>query len=218
MNLKIIDLFCGVGGCSLGYYQGFTDAGYTVSITGVDIKPQPNYPFKFIQCDALRYLAVCDKPHLVVASPPCQGYSFTQALHNNEYPKLIKPLRELLRHRKIDYIIENVQGAKSDMIDPIMICGLMVGIPMIRHRLFESNLKLTQPHHPPHTIPSSPMGRKHQPGTLYPSPAGNFPQKELIRQVMGLDHAQTKYEIAQAIPPAYTKLIASLVASQLFSD
>lgn len=69
----LLDLFCGAGGASAGYYE----AGFD-EIIGIDINPQPNYPFKFIQEDVTRLSPVHLRrfnPTAIHASPPCQAYS-----------------------------------------------------------------------------------------------------------------------------------------------
>jgi DNA (cytosine-5)-methyltransferase 1 len=146
--MKLLDLFCGAGGAAMGYYRaGFED------ITGVDNKPQPNYPFEFILGDALEYVidhgAEFDVIH---ASPPCQAYSITKSLPwVDDYPELIEPLRNLLKETDKPYVIENVLGAP--LINPLELCGSMFGLPLIRHRLFECN--------PPIWFPPQPHACKH---------------------------------------------------------
>ena len=133
--MKLLDLFCGAGGAAMGYYRaGFDD------ITGVDNKPMPRYPFRFIQADALEYLAEHGHEYDVIhASPPCQRYTRAQNASKNSgaHPDLIEPIRNLLMLTKKLYVIENVIGAP--LIDPKVLCGLSFGLRVRRHRLFETN-------------------------------------------------------------------------------
>jgi DNA (cytosine-5)-methyltransferase 1 len=102
---KLLDLFCGAGGASMGY----SHAGFDVM--GVDINPQPHYPFEFRQADAMTIpLAGFDVIH---ASPPCQSYSDLAKRNRNGHlwPRLIEPVRERLESWGGPYVIENVEGA-----------------------------------------------------------------------------------------------------------
>ena len=129
MAYKLLDLFCGAGGASMGYHR----AGFEVE--GVDIKPQPHYPFKFYQADALEFpLEGYDAYH---ASPPCQRYTLMQNIvkSEQEHPDLIAPIRERFVEVGKPYVIENVY--KAPLNGHLRLCGTMFGLRIIRHRFFE---------------------------------------------------------------------------------
>ena len=193
--MRILDLFCGAGGAAMGYHR----AGFEV--VGVDIKPQPHYPFEFYQADALTYpLEGFDAYH---ASPPCQYYSeATPITTKGKHPHLIGNVHELFITTGKPYVIENVEGARWHLENPIMLCGTMFGLGVWRHRWFEikpvyflSPFSCNHNGHPVTVNPPS-NARKAQGGR-------NF-EKEKV--AMGIDWMD-KVEISQAIPPSYTEFI-----------
>jgi DNA (cytosine-5)-methyltransferase 1 len=201
--LKVLDLFCGIGGAGKGY----ADAGHDV--TGVDIVDQPDYPNEFIQGDALVYLLNHGKEYdFVHASPPCQFHSALTKGTNfgKQYPDLIPQTRMLLRG--MDYVIENVAGAT--IRKDFMLCGEMFGLSVLRHRFFETNLNLTAPEHPKHR--GRVRGWRH--GEYFDGPyiavygkgggKGTVPE---WKDAMEIDWSDSRKGIAEAIPPAYTKFI-----------
>lgn len=112
MRPKLLDLFCGAGGCSMGYYR----AGF--DIVGVDIKPQPRYPFEFMQADAMNVLATGDLGPFdaIHASPPCQAFSPLRAVcKGKEFPDLISNTREL---REGFPLLAFAQRARAREFDP----------------------------------------------------------------------------------------------------
>ena len=197
---RLLDLCCKAGGCSMGFYQ----AGFEV--VGVDIEPQPNYPFEFHQADALTFdLTGFDVVH---ASPPCPGYSQATSFHRGarkKHPLLIPAFRERLQAAGCLYVIENVEKAKPHMHNPVLLCGEMFGLRTYRHRLFESNMELYAPDHPEHRVPVAGPGAIAGPGQYW-SVGGHFGQKDRAqREALGIDWMQTQDEIANAIPPLYTE-------------
>ena len=217
--IRGLDLFCGAGGCSVGYHR----AG--IEMTGVDIEPQKNYPFDFVQMDALEYLA--QYGHLfdfIHASPPCQRFSSGSAIRGSQesHPDLVTPTRELLIQLGLPYIIENVPG--SPMIEPVMLCGTMFPeLRVIRHRLFESNLALNVDMQCNHqgrvghaSIVDENGKRKH--ASLdefeYITVAGHGYLARDGRIAMGIDW-MTRDELSQAIPPAYTEYLGQQVVEIL---
>ena len=134
----MLDLFCGAGGAGMGYSR----AGFDV--VGVDINPQPHYPFEFHQADALEYLADHWREFDVIhASPPCQAYSMASTQwrkSGKQYPDLIKPTRTALQKTGKSYVIENVVGAP--LINPTILNGSFFGMRVRRTRLFETSFPI----------------------------------------------------------------------------
>ena len=198
---RLLDLFCCQGGAGMGYSR----AGFEV--VGVDIAPQPRYPFEFHQGDALEYLAAHGHEFDAIhASPPCQDYTSLKSLHGKEYVRLIGPTRDLLKQIGKPYVIENVEGAKSEMVDPLMLCGTMFGLNTLRHRMFET--------YPPIYFPPAPCHHYKKVSKLGPKPdpdkfmtvAGHFSGAAEGARALGIDW-MSKAGLAQSIPPAYTEFI-----------
>lgn len=203
---RLLDLFCGAGGASMGYYR----AGWDV--TGVDINPQPNYPFPFFQADALdvSHIGSFDAIH---ASPPCQPFSAMSTCRPglaSGYEDLIADVRKMLVASGRPYVIENVPGAPLE--NPVWLCGQMFGLELYRHRGFESNIELTVPDHRTHRIPASKAGHW-KPGTIM-SVAGHVAPVAHARQIMGINWT-TRDELGEAIPPAYTEYVGRQLMAAL---
>ena len=193
---RLLDLFCSAGGAAMGYSR----AGFEV--VGVDINPQPHYPFEFHQADALTY--PLDGFDVIHASPPCQAYSVTNNIWKraDTYPDLVEPTRGRLESSGRPWVIENVPGAPLN--DPIVLCGEMFQLRVIRHRLFETRDLLLAPLHMKHTARAA-YGRIPKDGEHY-TISGHFGDLPGAQKAMGIDW-MTREELAQAIPPAYTEWI-----------
>jgi DNA (cytosine-5)-methyltransferase 1 len=205
---KLLDLFCCGGGAAVGYSR----AGFEV--VGVDIEPQPHFPFEIVQADALTlpmsFLKSFDAIH---ASPPCQSYSDLAKRNGNghEWPRLIEPVREMLIKSGKPYVIENVEGAP--LLNPAVLCGTMFkGLRVLRHRLFESNFLIIVPPHGKHPRCHTFDKRKSQFGKtndmidfVSVNGGGNC-SIAAARDAMGIDW-MNKGELNEAIPPAYTVFI-----------
>lgn len=199
MRPRLLDLFCREGGAGLGFWL----AGFDV--VGVDIHKQPRYPFPFFQADALEFVQQFGHAFAGIhASPPCQLFSDTQQLQQNEHPDLITPLRPLLDATGLPYVIENVEGAP--LIEPVTLCGAMFpGLRTYRHRLFETNWLLTVPPEPEHVFPLTKMGRPPQDGEFM-HVVGNFSGAAAGRKAMRMPWA-TRDGLREAIPPDFTEYV-----------
>jgi DNA (cytosine-5)-methyltransferase 1 len=202
---KILDAYCCEGGASSGYAQAF---GPEAEITGVDINPQPRYPYNFVQADAVQYIAEHGARYdFISTSPPCQFDSDCQRIMNREHPDLIGPTREALEATGRPWVIENVGGALPKLNDSVMLCGAMFGMRLTyRHRYFETGgWSLAQPEHPEHDGPQAKMGRRPRPGERIQA-VGNYTGSPLIRDEWGVPW-MTRRGTAEAVPPAYTEWI-----------
>ncbi|WP_394432501.1 SAM-dependent methyltransferase [Streptomyces sp. SGAir0957] len=207
---RLLDLFC----CQGGAAKGYADAGFDV--TGIDIAPQPRYPFRFIQADAVAFVlahgAAFDFIH---ASPPCQHDSECQRLRGNTHPDLIGPTRAALDRTGRPWVLENVRGALPKLHAPVMLCGPMFGVRTYRHRFFETGggFTLTQPAHPAHTVPQAKMGRPVPPG-YFGQYVGNFSGVQQARDVLGVLW-MNRDGIRECIPPVYTQHIGLAALAHL---
>lgn len=215
---KLLDLFCCAGGAGTGYHR----AGFDV--IGVDIDPQPRYPFEFAQGDALAYLRLLIAGRKVRAfdaihaSPPCHDHSRLSSIpgRTNGTDWLLPATRELLIGTGLPYVIENVVGAK--MIDPIRLCGsqfdltahdpaLGETVRLERHRLFESNLPIVGGggcRHDRTVQVAGVYGHNSSTDRAIMRRTAYVPSTPVRRTLMGIDW-MTRDELSQSIPPAYTE-------------
>lgn len=215
-RLRMIDLYCGAGGCSVGYARAAAALGIELEVVGVDLSPQPRYPHTFIQGDALAIGAelVAQGVDVIHASPPCQLHSSLGRQNRDRNPDLvhddlIPATRRLLEAAGVPYVIENVPRApiRPDAI----LCGSMFGLgatcrdgdwhQLRRHRWFETNWSVGL---------SAPCAHTGRPVGVYGHGGGGQQRRGLkatlseAREAMGIDWMDRR-EISQAIPPAYTE-------------
>lgn len=205
--MRLLDLFCGAGGAAMGYAR----AGFEV--VGVDHRPQPNFPFEFIQADVLEFsLDGFEGFDVIHASPPCQA--FTRAAHLRDAqggecstPELLGVTRMLLGdewdRRGTRYVIENVPGAP---VTGIVLCGSMFGLKVRRHRLFETRPFFLSGRGCSHEEQGRPVGVYHVMGDEIPHGGHTAKTLEEAQEAMGIDW-MTWDELKEAIPPAYTEYI-----------
>lgn len=219
-KLTLLDLFCGAGGASVGYNR----AGFDV--TGVDIRPQPHYPFKFIKGDAVEFIREHGKEYDVIhASPPCQGYSkhtrpnskYVHYSKGSDEPRLIDTIRQLIP-KNTPYIIENVVGARKELIKPNMLCGTMFNLPIARHRLFETNFNFEPPAHPKCRGVAKKYSIDNNIDYRDMSVCGKSRRKGCIdtwKKLIGNHWMVCAHEVSESIPWTYTKSIGTALMTQI---
>jgi DNA (cytosine-5)-methyltransferase 1 len=225
---RLLDLFCGAGGCAKGYQR----AGFYV--VGVDIAPQPRYAGDFFwQTDAMKLLemALSDGPantfvlgsrvssfSVIHASPPCQDYSKALRHMAAPQPRLIEPVRDALVRIGLPWVIENVEGApipkSSDLFGShgIQLCGTSFGLKVWRHRLFESSVPMVAPdcEHKGHAMnPHNVAGRRR----IY-AEFGKQDPEILWKREMGVEW-MGRYEAREAVPPVFTEWIGNRLMAHM---
>ena len=214
MKPQLLDLFCGAGGAGMGYHL----AGFEV--VGVDINPQPNYPFRFVQADANTY--PLDGFDAVAASPPCTEHTSMKTTGTSTGTGwMLAATLQRLATSGLPYVVENVPRAKSQMPGAQVVCGKSLGLaPLKRHRLFVTNF--------PVTVPACTCKRDDDVVGVY----GDLTQKD--RRATGIERPKhtirasvhtarrlmecpwmAPKELSQAIPPRYTQLIGEQLMTHL---
>jgi DNA (cytosine-5)-methyltransferase 1 len=220
--MKILDLFCCDGGAAIGMKRACPNA----EITGIDIDPHPNYPFQFIQKDILDLDSEWIKSFdFIWASPPCQKHAaITTCLKKKGkiYPDLIGITRKILLESNKPFVIENVVEAQKEMQRDLTLCGLMFGLPIYRHRIFEIHgFNCTQPTHIKHDYSGKNImytiisGKKDFTSLHATDPSGRarrnqltiIPKKEKMQEVMQMPHCESEKYLAEAVHPCYSEYI-----------
>lgn len=208
MTWKVLDLFCGAGGSAVGLKRAWPDA----EIIGVDIKPQKHYPFTFVLGDAMTF--PLEGYDFIWASPPCQAYSTMTELSKFKrqiiapHPELIDLTRIRLDAANARYCIENVYAARRRMKNRFVLCGSMFGLGVYRHRVFETTDFFLHPpegnHKATYALPyfSCVVGI----GGKWRGRNGSRKTDDW-RKAMDIDWMD-RYELTQAVPPAYSEFIA----------
>ena len=209
MRPRLLDLFCGAGGAAMGYYR----AGFDV--VGVDVVPQPSYPFDFIQADAMTF--PLDGFDAIHASPPCHEHSkvlqrnrLRKGAHNTGW--MLEATIDRLRPLEVPWVVENVEGAQfPDVPHKVRLCGPSFGLDLRRHRWFASNVDLQALpcDHAWQTPRFRSLNRnKTTPATVI-GVHGNINYKgelELRKHAMGIGWMNNK-ELVLSIPPVYTEFL-----------
>jgi DNA (cytosine-5)-methyltransferase 1 len=201
--------------------MGYARAGFEV--VGVDIRPMPRYPFEFHQADALEYLAEHGREFDAVhASPPCQSYTQLAAVNarlgrTQHHPALIEATRAALRATGRPYVIENVVGAP--LLNPVRLCGSSFGLPIRRHRLFESSVFLlglpcnhAWQSEPKYWTSWRPNGERRLSTVV--QVYGNGGNQAEWAAALGIDW-MNKDELREAIPPAFSEFVGRQLLAAL---
>lgn len=210
-----------MGGATVGYQR----AGFHV--IGVDIEPQLGYPGdEFIQDDGLLILRSIVhwswRPALIHQSWPCQDGNTLTARNRargiaDDHEQFIPRARELSDKVGIPYVIEQPASSRKGLIRrDLTLCmdtfkGDLAPPWVQRHRSFElSGFTVPQPLHVKHDG----YVRGHRHGVVREGPyvagygkGGGKATAAELRHAMGIDWMTERFDLCEAIPPAYTEYI-----------
>lgn len=227
---RILDLCCGAGAVSVGYHR----AGFEV--TGVDIEPQPRYPYRFIQADALLvmdalaslgWFAASDSTPIIAedfdayhCSAPCQLWStstLSQRRRGKVYPDLITPMRPLLKATGKPWAMENVPQAP--LRPDLELCGCMFGLELDGVGQLQRLRQVELSWHPEparfphwHHVPAISICGHGTPAWQRRL-TGHVPVASW-REVMGVGW-MNREELTEAIPPVYAQYVGYLLMARL---
>lgn len=221
----ILDCGCKAGGVSTGLIK----AGFFV--IGVDIEPQPHYPYPFVLGDALMVMDNLLSGGFIQpdtfsyplylkdfaafwASPSCQEHtraSIQWRKAGKKYPDWIAPIRERFRATGKPYVIENVVGAP--LINPIKLNAAMFGLRIRRTRLFECSFEM-----PLVLLPKDPhsnfrMGRPPRADECI-TPVGHFSGISQVKEITGF-YWMNQEELAEAIPWQYSYFLSKYLSQAI---
>lgn len=219
-KIRLLDLCCGAGGCAMGYKLAADDLGLEIEIVGIDLFEQKNYPFKFIQDDALSFLIKWGRGFTHIhASPPCQEYTHTSNIKTKAKKEgsvsILPEVKTVMYQLKLPGVIENVMG--SPFVKDIILDGRMFGLKIIRRRIFETvNWFSMKPGIPQYKkgmvmrgecmVVAGHSSNQNRQGIKWQVDGDSTIDKR--RNAMGIDWMNNR-EITQAIPPAYTRYIGN---------
>jgi DNA (cytosine-5)-methyltransferase 1 len=218
-SYRALDLFCGGGGCSVGYVR----AGFD-EVHGVDVAVQQQYPFFSVEqasaFDVLADVAFCRSFDFIHASPPCKDWTSLAKLTGGDGSGwMLEATRDALERIGVPYVIENVVGAP--LRDPVMLCGSMFGLGLgdrvvKRHRLFESNMPLTAP---ADACSGRPVVGVYGTGGAWtriaPGGGGVKVSGADAARALGVDWTDHQPVLSQMVPPAFTEFLGRQVIAHL---
>ncbi len=221
---RLLDLFCGAGGAAMGYHR----AGFDV--VGVDIAPQPHYPFKFVQADAMTY--PLDGFDAIHASPPCQFFTQMNGAHRARHvlgqgrpvTDLLTPTLARFRGLSLPWVVENVMGAARIADSPTLrLHGGMFGLKIHRPRIFWSNVLILVPTGPIVRQPIGVWGDRPQVKRRTRLNGDRRGKRSVMWQAQSVEEAREAmgmpwadwYGCKEAVPPAYTEHIGGALLSHL---